>query len=121
MSKRRIAGDGACGPQTNFCNLSSPYGSSSFPGALRSAARERLAEWNCVAPLGLNFFHRLRRTYMNAAVFVDHHPFSLRRFAVLRVSLRQSGEELFFCLPGIYASARATRFDNMPGYYRPSR
>jgi len=58
---------------------------------------------------------------MDAAAVMENHPFSLRRFAVLRASLRQSGGELFFCLPGIYGSARATRFDNMPGYYQPSR
>jgi hypothetical protein len=55
---------------------------------------------------------------MDAAALIIHIPV---RSAALHVSLRQSGIKPFFCLPGIYAWARPTRFGNMPGYYRPSR
>jgi hypothetical protein len=44
--------------------------------------------------------------------------------SALRHAAREPSAERnkpFFCLPGIYVSARATRLGNMPGYYQPSR
>lgn len=60
-------------------------------------------------------------TSMKAAALCGSSSISPPHSAAPRAGLRQSGIKPFFCLPGIYASARATRVGNMPGYYQPSR